>query len=436
MDVIDPPLRDRRHVRRYWALMRGHMQQATATSSGPATRDGPRGFAATQAAWRFFNNGRVEPSALAAPLQQAGRDAAASGARPLLLVHDWTHLSFGAHEAKPDTAQRSHGDDVGYDLATALLVSGDDGAPLAPMQMHMAAADGMHSSSESPPAVTTPAVDQVRSTMDAACHWDLPRSLVHVIDRECDSVGHYRQWDEAGHWFLVRGDDRCVWWHDQEWHLSQVVDALAAADAFGEPRAVTYHNQSAWQYVAETAVTLHRPARHYVDGKQRAVAGRALPLRLVVSRVCDERGDVLATWLLLTNVPRKRAAARTIAQWYYWRWQIESFFKLLKSHGQQVEHWQQQTAGAIFRRLLVAAMACVCVWDLQRQQSRSAERLKDLLIRLSGRQTTRDRPFTAPALLQGLFVLLPMLELLAEYDHDLTTIQQLVEQNLPFLKPG
>jgi len=44
----------------------------------------------------------------------------------------------------------------------------------------------------------------------------------------------------------------------------------------------------------------------------------------------------------------------------------QSFFKLLKSAGHQVEHWQQETAEAIAKRLLVATMACVVVWQLAR----------------------------------------------------------------------
>ena len=41
-------------------------------------------------------------------------------------------------------------------------------------------------------------------------------------------------------------------------------------------------------------------------------------------------GEVLSRWLLLSNVPADVAASE-LALWYYWRWRIESFFKLLKS---------------------------------------------------------------------------------------------------------
>jgi len=435
MDVVDPPLRDQRHVKRYQQLVRSHMHQGQATSSGPSTRDRPAGFAASQAAWRFFNNGRVDPVALAEPLRSAGIEASQHETMPLLLVHDWSHLSFGSHKGKPDLLQRSHGNDVGYDLATALLVSGDDGSPLAPMQMHLAAGDGLHSSSDDPPGRDTPPIDQVQPTMDRSSQWGLERPLVHVIDREGDSVGHYRQWDEAHHGFLVRGDDRSVPWGDEQWHLSEIVPQISEQNGFRERGEVTYQDQIAWQYVAETPVTLNRPAKHRNAGQQQAVPGGALPLRLVISQVRDAQDNELATWLLLTNVPADHAGAETIALWYDWRWQIESFFKLLKSHGHQIEHWQQQSAEAIFRRLLVAAMACVCVWDLPRRTDEAADRLKAVLIQRSGRQTKRQQPVTAPALLSGLFVLLPMLELLQQENGELSRIQNLAEQALPLLSP-
>ena len=64
-------------------------------------------------------------------------------------------------------------------------------------------------------------------------------------------------------------------------------------------------------------------------------------------RVVDEAGWILAEWTLLTNVPAESADASQIAMWYYWRWRIESFFKLLKSHGHHLEQWQQESGPAI-----------------------------------------------------------------------------------------
>ena len=103
---------------------------------------------------------------------------------------------------------------------------------------------------------------------------------------------------------------------------------------------------------------------------------------------------------------------------------------LLKSHGQHLESWQQETGIAIARRLLVAAMACVIVWKLQSDKSPDALELKTALVRLSGRQTKRTPPHTAPALLAGLWTLLSMLALLEHVD--LEHLQQLATA-IPYL---
>ncbi len=166
-------------------------------------------------------------------------------------------------------------------------------------------------------------------------------------------------------------------------------------------------------------MTLERPAclNRTVEGKKKRtkVSGPPLTLRLIVSRVYDADGRLLAVWLLLTNVPPAVDAA-TVALWYYWRWRIESYFKLLKSAGQQLEQWQQRTALALARRLLVAGMACVLIWQLARSPEPEAATLRSLLVRLSGRQMKWGVPFTEPALLAGLWVLLAMLEVAQRYD--------------------
>ena len=148
--------------------------------------------------------------------------------------------------------------------------------------------------------------------------------------------------------------------------------------------------------------------------------------RLVVSRVCDPGGRTLAVWYLLTNVPADVDTA-TVALWYYWRWRIETLFKLLKSAGQQVEQWKQPHGEAIAKRLVVAAMACALVWRLERDRSAEAGRLRALLVQLSGRQMKWGREATAPALLAGLWVLLAMLAVLEQHSvADLRRFKELV----------
>jgi hypothetical protein len=413
-----PPL-EKRLRSRYLMLVQAHMHSVSKLAAGVASLPSvASAFAATQAAWRFFNNVRVTLAALIEPLRAAGRDRLAATAAPFaLLIHDGSKLSFAYAASKRDLTQLTHATDVGYELTTALLVSGDDGHPLAPMEMHLKTADGVLSTRRRAPK-DLPHLDQVLPTMKAAKTWDLAKPLVHVIDREADSVDHYRQWDAAGHRFLVRGDDRRVKWQDKACLLSEIRAVLNARQAFRLVQAVPYHDTTAQLWVAETTVTLYRPAKKSRKGAKFEKAGRPLTLRYVVVQLRDDEGRVLAEWMLLSNVSKAWASTEKLAFCYYWRWRIESFFKLMKSHGQQLEQWQQETGPAIARRLLVAAMACVVVWRLQADDSPEAAELKDILVRLSGRQTKRKRPHTAPALLAGLWVLLSMLALLEHCDLD------------------
>jgi hypothetical protein len=111
-------------------------------------------------------------------------------------------------------------------------------------------------------------------------------------------------------------------------------------------------------------------------------------------------------------------SASTIALWYYWRWSIENYFKLMKSAGMQLESWQQTTGDAIARRLLVASMACVCVWRIAQAKGPEASELRKVLVRLSGRQMRWKKEFTYASLYAGLCSLLSLQDLLENYSID------------------
>jgi len=398
-----------------------------------------RPFAAVQAAWRFYSNNRLSLPQLAGPLIDCARADVTTGCEDWLLVMlDWCNLHFGNHDSKVDRVTLSRKQDLGYELLTALAVGDRDGAPLAPLSMDLRAGDGVHSTRSD--LLLTPAspLDALEPVMDHVQGLDLGKPAVFIIDREGDSVGHYRQWFVAGRQFLVRANDKPRVRHEgQQRPLSEVADRLKAHGAFRASRTVLLKGTPAEQFVAEAAVEIVRPARtHRVDAKtgkltHKNISGPPLPLRLVVTEVRDASAKVLARWLLLTNVPVSVSSA-TLALWYYWRWEIESYHKLLKGAGQQVECWQQETAATLARRLLVATMASVVVWRLAREDTPEAEQLREVLVRLSGRQMKRGkkaRTFTEPALLAGLGVLVAMLDYLN--DHNIEDIRRLTKTVLP-----
>jgi len=420
---------------RYLRLVESHMNAVQAVAAGIHALPGAGcSLAATQAAWRFFKNARSTLPTLVEPLRAVGQQVAAeSRSSHALLVHDWSKLDYDGHTSKKDLTQLSNALDWGYELTTALLVDADHGAPLAPMALAVWAADGSHTTESDRVQPRVAHLEQVLPWMQASRDWQLPRTCVHVIDREADSARHLRAWDADGHQFLVRADDRRMNFRGTSQRLSQITARLEQEQAFVFTREVDLRGRRGRQFVAETEVVLTEAgwARNS-EGKKYRVPGPPLRLRLVIVQVRDEQGQLLAQWWLLTNV--WEVSADQIALWYYWRWRIESFHKLLKSAGLQAEQWQQESALAIAKRLLVAAMACVLVWQLQRLDTPQSQECQQFLVRVSGRQMKRSRPITTPALLVGIHLLLTMLDVLEHYS--LSQLRAFARQAVPLLRPS
>lgn len=413
------------------------LQRGGRSATAPRTDGSPVPDAATVAStfaqklWRFTHNGNVPFSALLQPLLQTARTALlAKPGRVHLVVHDWSTIAFGTHPSKEDRKQLSHDRDLGYDLHLALLVDATDGATVAPLDVTLTTATAALSTR--PDGIAKhPAghVDQVLPAMTAVADIDLGRArLVHVIDREADSVGHWRQWDPM-HTVLVRANDRQVLWNDQPAKLSTIHAAMKTSGGFVEGKAVKYRGRKARLFVAEASVVLHKAAKTKVDGKSTAVPGRPLTLRFVATEVRDADGEVLAKWWLLTNAPADWGSSADVARWYYFRWRIESTFKLLKSAGFDVEEWRQRTGEALLRKLLVAIAGCVEVWRLESRSDASAEWLREILMRLSGRQVKRSQPVTTAGLLAGLWVWQSARAVAG--DHGPDTVDRLIADHLP-----
>lgn len=408
---------------RYQQLVEEHAGHAHPVASGPRILpDESSTHAAAMAAWRFYLNPRTTFTRLAQPLLDAAADSASRHCQEFALVPlDWSKLDYKDHASKTDRTQIGNRDEIGYKLLSALLLSDQDGQPLAPLCTQLQTAEGLLSSRFNRPRPILAALDELAPLMAFVQQLPLGKRPVFLIDAEADSVDHYRKWDKRGYLFLVRADGerhaRLDGPQGEELLLSDIAMRLQQRQAFQQSREVRYEGRKVWQYVAEAGVVLDRPAcqDRLIDGKrrQRKIRGKALPLRLVVTELRDEQGQVLERWYLLTNAP-PRVAAATIALWYFWRWRIETFFKLLKAAGQQVEHWQQENGRFILKRLLVASMACVLAWRLAVSQAPQAEEARRLVMGLSGRQVEYGKKYTLEGLLAGVWVLLAMVAVLEE----------------------
>jgi hypothetical protein len=411
-------------------LVKGFGKTGSSTAPGPgATVGGLKAASYSQKLWRFVIDPRVEESALIEPMHETVRREVADRGGVLLAVHDRSTLSFGNHPSKTDRATLTHARDIGHDLATVLMVRAGDGAPIAPVVVCLTTAAGVLSTRDRAPVADTPHIDQIHGDMRYVRESGFGTTVVHGIDREADSVNHWRQWSADGYLALVRADDRRVRCQGQETSLLAIARRLHEEGAFRAAGEALYHGRKSRLFVAEAAVVLHRPGKRNRGKKKIEIPGPPLPLRLIVTEVRDLPGRVLARWLLLSNVPAAPAEAPTIARWYYFRWRIESLHKLLKKAGWQLEGWLQRDGRRLLIKLLVGFGACASIWALERRQDPGSRAFQRSLMQLSGRQTKRDRAVTTSGMLAGLWVLQGAIGPLAQHGPD--ALNAMLEDHLP-----
>lgn len=231
---------------------------------------------------------------------------------------------------------------------------------------------------------------------------------------------------------LIRCDDRRVKWNGESALLSEIKEKLDSECLFEDAGEAIKDGKRVKRQVAEVAVVLDGIHRIRVGGVQKERTGAPLAMRAVFVRLLDHENYILAEWMLLTNVAGDLVDSSTIGLWYYHRWKIETFFKLLKSAGQQIECWQQSDGMAIMRRLLVGSMACVYIWRLMADETQEAAQKREHLMKLSGRQNKRGARVTASGLLAGWYALLSVLNLLESG----TTVEQLRKYAQTHAPPG
>jgi hypothetical protein len=404
---------ERRLEKRYEQLVRSHMNSQSELTSGIKSQlKNDAAFSQMQAAWRFFNNEHCTLFDLSQPLLKSGHELCEKECDEYALVsHDWSHLCYGKHKSKQDT-YKTIKNSVGYLLQTSLLLSDKHGGPLSIVAMNLKDKNQIHSTYSKETTRDLTSLEKLSQQITWLNEQQFNKKLVHIIDREADSVGFMRLLKD--NFWLIRGKGKNKVAHNGS--IKKIQD-IAKELEFDEERVIDYKNKKAVQQIAETHITITRPAslrkKKQNGNRITPVKGAPITCRLIVSRIVDDENKEIGIWYLLSNVPEVNKA--TLALWYYWRWSIESYFKLMKSAGMQLESWQQTTSLAIARRILIASMACVCVWRLAHATGSRATELRRVLVRLSGRQIKRTKEFTYPALLAGLWSLLVIDDLLNNY---------------------
>ncbi len=401
-------------------------QQAT---NGLKILLGKNAISQVQAVWRFLNNPDVTIKELYEPLiTHLEKEIPSQCDKYVLAPSDWSHLDYKKHTSKKELKSEKGKDTcmtIGYDYQGMIAVSDRTGEPIGILDHNLKTADNCYSTYDDKIDMNLTHLEELRiRTKQMSDTLKTDKRIVNIVDRESDSIAFMRGLDEDNQLFLLRGKNNSkVDYYDKETDttISIKQGELAKKLPLGKKvKRIKYKKKSVTIFANECAISISRDATKMItnsDGKKKLqrTQGKTLKLRFVVERLVNDKNEVVAEWLLLSNVFDKDIDASSLANWYYYRWKIESYFKLLKSSGFNLEEWQQKEPLALFKRLLVVSNACILVWKIANDESANAKQIRDFLIKLSGKQIQKGVVFTYPALLSGLENYLTTLDLLRQF---------------------
>ena len=369
-------------------------------------------FSQVQAAWSFLNNDNVSTDALFEPIMNDLKIGIKKQCSKFVLaMTDWSHIDYKHHDSKKELISENRKDNgvkKGLDLQTTLAVSDITGEPIAPIAHNLKTTKKFYSTYNDAIEIETTHLEELSARVKwIASNLQTEKKIVHIVDRESDSVAFMRDLSKIDALFLLRVKNSSKLYLPKEKidiKQGELADRLPLGTKVQE---IKYRKKNVSIYVNECDVEIRRDATKFItqkDGKRKLqkTSGDAIKARFVVERLVDKNQQVVAQWLLVTNILDKSMTAETLATWYYYRWKIESYFKLLKSSGFNMEEWQQREPAALFRRLLVVSYSCVLVWKIANDASTNAKKVREFLVLLSGRLIQKDKEFTHLALLTGL----------------------------------
>jgi hypothetical protein len=341
-------------------------------------------WAATKAAYRFFDNPRVNEGAILGGhfAATAARFAATPGA--VLVLHDTTEFSFTRNT--PDgvgwlsyvKGRHATHTACGHLLHSSLAVTAD-GLPLglaAVTFWSRKAFKGANAAKRTVNPTTVPieekeSVRWLDNLANAALRLGDPGRCVHVGDREAEIFELFHAAHEARTHFLVRtAVDRLAG------RGGATVAKVMRRQPIRGMHAVDVRDDHGHVGVARVAVRFCRVTVHPSPAKRK----RCGPLLLTAISAVERgrpAGREAIKWKLLTDLPvDDLAAAIEKLDWYAMRWVIEIFFRFFK-HVLGCRHLLSASPDSIAIQTYCAILACLLIslWTGRQPTLRTYEML-------------------------------------------------------------
>lgn len=361
---------DQRLKSRFGKLL-GQLSEKIGAALPTACQD----WAATKAAYRFFDNARIDESIILAGHFAATKSRMAVAKGPILMLHDTTEFSF----------QRERPEEIGKTRKLPSCRIGQQPITKCGLLMHSSLAvttagkplgltavkfwtrkkfkgtnalkGGVAGGKHSVNATRIP-IDQKESirwleNLEQSTQLVNPNRCIHIGDRESDIYELFCLAEEKNTHFLVR---TCV---DR---LAGTGSTTIAKKMKQEPIQGTHQIEvlDAKRRPIEVTLQLHfsQMTVHPPIGKHKKYS----PLALTVIHAWERgkpKGRKPICWKLLTDLPVDNLeSAIEKVEWYSQRWKIETFHKVLKS-GCKAEDAKLRTAERLTNLI---AVFCIIAW--------------------------------------------------------------------------
>lgn len=314
-----------------------------------------KGHAESLAAYRLFSNDLVNEEAVIAP-HIANTHARAKLQPVVLSLSDTTSLNYTTRKSHPDTGYISSNNAQGFFLHATIAIT--------PERLHLGIVDQQFWSREKEKSV--PIHREYRNFEDRESYkWykaylsscKLAESLsdtkvVHVTDREGDVFEIFEEWynrssegNSPPH-LLIRSNHNRVLYSGKK-RVGRLYDQLEKSPKLGEfSFEVEDRGSGVKRKVKQSvhAMPIELRSRYGADRPNVDIAINAVYIK--EEDPPEESKGI--TWCLLTTLPIScLEEIKTVVEYYLCRWEIETFFKTLKS-GCKVEEKSLRSAERLF----------------------------------------------------------------------------------------
>lgn len=314
-----------------------------------------RGHAETQAAYRLFSNDLVTEDKVISPHLEKTRDRVNSQS-VVLSISDTTSLNFTSRKSHKDSGYISSNNAQGFFLHATIAVT--------PERLHLGMVDRMlwaRAKEKSVPLHREQRNFEDRESIKwynaylsscelADCSNDT--KVIHITDREGDVFEIFEECfersknEKANADLIVRSShDRVIYRESKR--LGKLYDLLEEAPKLGEISFEIEDRESgAKRSVKQSvhAMPIELKSRYGADRPNISISLNALYFK----EIAPPEGVKGVYWRLLTSLPISNfEEVKVISEYYLCRWEIEVFFKTLKS-GCKVEEKSLRTADRLF----------------------------------------------------------------------------------------